>query len=230
MIGKPLPATSFIDPHFLPADCGRSHTYTPAVDSGLINWRAGNRRRDADAVALGVLGVRTGVEPGGAGARGAAGELPLARHGDGAEAAHRALGAIFIFAYQGAEVSISDWVISFLINARGGDPSSVGYISAGFWAGITLGRFCLSGPAQRIGENVFWVPNIVGNAVAMPIVGPLLGPVYPCGNLGGAVAPFITGLLAQAVGTYVLHPIVIALFAVMLLCWYGIPVEMKRTE
>jgi fucose permease len=106
------------------------------------------------------------------------------------------LGAIFIFAYQGAEVSISGWVISFLIQARHGDPSSVGYVSAGFWAGITLGRFLLSGPAQKIGEKVFvyglivgatafqllvWlVPNIVGEAVAVSIVGLLLGPVYPC--------------------------------------------------
>lgn len=180
------------------------------------------------------------------------------------------LGSIFIFAYQGAEVSISGWVISFLINTRDGDPSSVGYVSAGFWAGITLGRFLLSGVAQRIGEKVFvyylilgaaafqilvwWVPNIVGDAVAVAIVGLFLGPIYPCaaavfmrcmtrsealsgmgttsacGSLGGALAPFITGLLAQAVGTWVLHPIVIALFVVMLLCWYGIPNERKRTE
>lgn len=180
------------------------------------------------------------------------------------------LGAIFIFAYQGAEVSISGWVISFLINVRGGDPSSVGYVSSGFWAGITVGRFLLSAPAQRIGEKRFvyglvvgavafqtlvWaVPNIVGNAVAVAIVGLLLGPIYPCaaavfmramshrdalsgmgtisasGSLGGAVAPFLTGMLAQAVGTYVLHPIVIALYVVMLLCWYAIPAEEKRTE
>ncbi|KAF7559648.1 hypothetical protein G7046_g4506 [Stylonectria norvegica] len=180
------------------------------------------------------------------------------------------LGSVFIFAYQGAEVSISGWVISFLINARGGDPSSVGYVSAGFWGGITLGRFLLSGPAARIGEKVFvyglilgalafqilvwWVPNIVGNAVAVSIVGLLLGPVYPCaaavfmrcmsrrealsgmgtisacGSLGGAVAPFVTGMLAQVVGTWVLHPIVIFLFVVMLACWYGIPSKMKRTE
>jgi fucose permease len=180
------------------------------------------------------------------------------------------LGAVFIFAYQGAEVSISGWVISFLIQARHGDPSSVGYVSAGFWAGITLGRFLLSGPAQRIGEKVFvyglimgaiafqllvWlVPNIVGEAVAVSIVGLLLGPVYPCsaavfmrsmtrrealsgmstisafGSLGGAMAPFLTGLLAQAVGTFVLHPIVIALFVVMLGCWYAIPLEDKRSE
>lgn len=63
------------------------------------------------------------------------------------------LGSVFIFAYQGAEVSISGWVISFLINARGGDPSSVGYVTAGFWAGITIGRFVLSIPAQRIARN-----------------------------------------------------------------------------
>jgi fucose permease len=180
------------------------------------------------------------------------------------------LGSIFTFAYQGAEVSISGWVISFLITVRDGDPSSVGYVSAGFWAGITLGRFFLSGPAQRIGEKIFvyglvagalafqvlvWVvPNIIGNAVAVSIVGLMLGPIYPCaaavfmrglppsealsrmgtisacGSLGGAICPFITGLLAQAVGTWVLHPIVITLFVIMLVCWYGVPTKPKRSE
>ncbi|KAK3943346.1 putative mfs efflux protein [Diplogelasinospora grovesii] len=180
------------------------------------------------------------------------------------------LGALFIFAYQGAEVSISGWVISFLIAARNGDPSSVGYVTAGFWAGITLGRFLLSSPAHRIGEKkfVYWVvagaavfellvwlvPNVVGDAVAVAIVGLLLGPVYPCaaavtmrgmskhervtgvgvisafGSSGGAAAPFTTGILAQAVGTFVLHPIAIFLFAVMLGCWYGLPNKPKRTD
>lgn len=180
------------------------------------------------------------------------------------------LGSIFIFAYQGSEVSISGWVISFLIATRHGNPSAVGYVTAGFWGGITLGRFLLSQPAHKIGEKVFvygtvigaavfellaWqVPNIVGDAVAVALVGLLLGPVYPCatvvfskaigrkhqvsslgvigafGSSGGAVAPFATGILAQAVGTFVLHPIAIALFAVMLICWYGLPNTRKRTE
>lgn len=180
------------------------------------------------------------------------------------------LGALFIFAYQGAEVSISGWVISFLIAARHGDPSSVGYATAGFWGGITLGRFLLSTPAHKIGEKRFvyavvvgaaifealvWsVPNIVGDAVALAIVGLLLGPVYPCaaavfmrgmnrseqvsgmgvisafGSSGGAAAPFTTGLLAQVAGTFVLHPIAIALFGVMMCCWYGLPSRPKRTE
>ncbi|EGX95348.1 MFS efflux transporter, putative [Cordyceps militaris CM01] len=169
-----------------------------------------------------------------------------------------------------AEVSISGWVISFLIEARDGTPASVGYVSAGFWGGITLGRFLLVAPAQRIGEKRFvyglvvgalvfellvWlVPNVIGNAVAVAIVGVLLGPVYPCamsaflhgmapkemlsgmgtisafGSMGGAVWPFIVGLVAQAVDTWVLHPIVIFLFLGMLLCWYGIPEPKRRSE
>lgn len=180
------------------------------------------------------------------------------------------LGALFIFAYQGAEVSISGWVISFLIATRNGNPASVGYVTAGFWAGITVGRFLLSHPAHKIGEKVFvygmvvaaaifellvwWVPNVVGDAVAVAIVGLVLGPVYPCatvifsraigrkeqvsslsvisafGSSGGAVAPFTTGILAQVAGTFVMHPIAIGLFVVMLICWYCIPTPRKRTE
>ncbi|KAI0198136.1 major facilitator superfamily transporter [Astrocystis sublimbata] len=180
------------------------------------------------------------------------------------------LGAIFIFAYQGAEVSISGWVISFLIAARGGDPATVGNVTSGFWGGITLGRLALSPLGARVGERrfvygitvgatvfqllVWFVPNIIGEAVSLTVVGLLLGPIYPCaatvltrslsrheqvsglgvtsafGSSGGAVAPFLTGLLAQVVGTFVLHPIVIALFAVMLVCWYLLPPVAKRTE
>lgn len=180
------------------------------------------------------------------------------------------LGSIFIFSYQGAEISISGWVISFLINARGGDPSSVGYVTAGFWAGITLGRLVFPYIALRVGEKnfIYWltvgsavfellvwlIPNLVGEAVALAIVGVLLGPIYPCaanvfmkrmnraealggmgaisafGSMGGAVAPFVTGSLAQAYGTFVLHPISIFLFVVMLVCWYFVPDEPKKNN
>ena len=180
------------------------------------------------------------------------------------------LGALFIFAYQGAEVSISGWVISFLISYRHTAPARVGYVTSGFWGGITLGRFLLSHPCHKVGEKkstfflvggaaafqllVWLVPNVVGEAVAVSIVGLLLGPVYPCatavfsrlipvrlqmsslaaisalGSSGGAVAPFFTGLLAQQVGTWVLHPICIALFAGMVGCWALLPRLGKRGE
>lgn len=180
------------------------------------------------------------------------------------------LASLFIFAYQGAEVSISGWVISFLISYRHSSPEKIGYVTAGFWAGITLGRFVLSHPAHLLGEKkavaflilgatafqllVWLVPNVIGEAVAVSIVGLLLGPVYPCatavfsrllpkrlqmtslatvsalGSSGGAVAPFMTGLIAQKSGTWVLHPICIALFAAMGACWFALPRTGKRRE
>lgn len=180
------------------------------------------------------------------------------------------LGALFIFAYQGAEVSTSGWVVSFLISYRNGDPSRVGYVSAGFWAGITIGRFVLTHPAARLGHKIsvtgmvagavafqlmtWLIPNVIGEAVTVAILGLLLGAVYPCatavftkllprsmhmsslsfisalGSSGGAVSPFFTGILAQKVGTMVLHPICIGLYGVMATSWLLLPKISKRSE
>ena len=180
------------------------------------------------------------------------------------------IGALFIFSYQGAEVSESGWFISFLIDYRSGDPARVGYVTAGFWAGITLGRFTLTHLASRVGEKRFvagltmgavvfqllawFVPNVIGGAVAVSFLGFLLGPAYPCattvfarllpaelqmsaiafvstaGSSGGAVVPFTTGILAQAVGAWVLHPMCVGFFVVMLGCWVALPKVRKRRE
>ncbi|KAI7550408.1 MFS general substrate transporter [Hortaea werneckii] len=180
------------------------------------------------------------------------------------------IGALFIFTYQGAEVAESGWFISYLIDYRNGNPQKVGYVTAGFWAGITVGRFVITHASRKVGEKklVFglgagvlifqlmsWlIPDVIGNAVAVAIVGLLLGPVCPCawslfnhlltpniqttsvgfissaGSSGGAIVPLITGLLAQTEGTYVLHPVCIASFVVMLICWAGMPRVGKRKE
>ncbi|KIX00068.1 uncharacterized protein Z518_10995 [Rhinocladiella mackenziei CBS 650.93] len=180
------------------------------------------------------------------------------------------LGAAFIFFYQGAEVAISGWVISYLIHFRNGDPSQVGNVTAGFWGGITAGRFILTHFAHQMGEKlavillitgaavfqllVWLVPNIIGNAVAESIVGVFLGPVYPCatgvfskllpvniqisslsvvtsmGSSGGALVPFITGILAQKLSTVVLHPVVLISLASMTVTWLLLPRIGKRTE
>lgn len=180
------------------------------------------------------------------------------------------IGALFIFAYQGAEVSESGWFISYLISDRHGDPAHVGYVTSGFWAGITLGRFTLTHLAHRVGEKRFvfctglgviafqvlaWqIPNVIGDAVAVSILGLLLGPLYPCaqtiftrllpaniqttsisfiasaGSSGGALVPFIVGLLAQSAGTFVLHPVCIGAYALMLACWLALPAVRKRSD
>ncbi|KAJ9613215.1 hypothetical protein H2200_003157 [Cladophialophora chaetospira] len=180
------------------------------------------------------------------------------------------LGAMFIFFYQGAEVAISGWVISYLIHYRQGDPSQVGNVTSGFWGGITVGRFFLTHFAHKIGEKiaviglvvgaavfqllVWLVPNIIGNAVAESIVGLFLGPIYPCatavfakllprniqisslsvvtsmGSSGGALVPFITGILAQKLSTVVLHPVVLISFGAMTVAWLLLPRIGKRAE
>ena len=161
-------------------------------------------------------------------------------------------------------------IISFLISYRRGDPKHVGYVTAGFWGGITAGRFFLTPLCHRVGEKrsvyvlgfgaaafqllVWLIPNVIGPSVAVVFVGLLLGPVYPCGQTvfsrllpqniqttsvglissagssGGAVAPFLTGLLAGVSGTWVLHPVCVGLFAVMLSCWFFLPRLEKRDE
>lgn len=179
------------------------------------------------------------------------------------------LAGLLVASYQGAEVSISGWVISFLIDYRGGDPAHVGYVTSGFWGGITLGRFLLVTPAHKIGDRVslialtaatigfqimvWFLPDIIGDAVAVAIIGLLQGPIYPCavgvfarllpsrlqvtslglitgmGSSGGALGPLATGLLAQKLGTVVLNPVCIVLYVTMLASWFGLPVTQKRT-
>ncbi|CAE6452859.1 unnamed protein product [Rhizoctonia solani] len=148
--------------------------------------------------------------------------------------------AFFIWVYVGVEVTIGGWIVTFVIEERGGGPSA-GYVSSGFFAGLMLGRVVLLWVNEKIGERrvvylycilcialelVIWlVPNIIGDAVAVSIVGLLLGrPVYPIalnvtvpivpkriltgsigwiasfGQAGSAVFPFMTGALAQRFG------------------------------
>ncbi|KEP48307.1 MFS general substrate transporter [Rhizoctonia solani 123E] len=103
--------------------------------------------------------------------------------------------AFFIWVYVGVEVTIGGWIVTFVIEERGGGPSA-GYISSGFFAGIMLGRVVLLWVNEKIGERrviylycvlcialelVIWlVPNIIGNAVAVSIVGLLLGEWNQC--------------------------------------------------
>ncbi|KAG5649600.1 hypothetical protein H0H81_002891 [Sphagnurus paluster] len=154
--------------------------------------------------------------------------------------------AFFILVYVGVEVTIGGWIVTFIIEERKGGPSS-GYISAGFFGGLMLGRVALLWVNKKIGERlavflyallaislelVVWlVPSLIGNAVAVSLVGLLLGPMYPIaishagrvlprwiltgaigwiagfGQAGSAVLPFLTGSLAAKFGIKSLQPL-----------------------
>ncbi|KAF7349975.1 MFS domain-containing protein [Mycena venus] len=126
--------------------------------------------------------------------------------------------ALFLFVYVGVEVTIGGWIVSFMIVVRGGGPSA-GYISAGFFGGLTLGRILLLPVNKKIGERhvvyvygliaialelVIWlVPSPVGGAISVSFVGLVLGPMYPIVmNQAGRVFPrwLLTGSIGWIAG------------------------------
>ncbi|KAL5481131.1 hypothetical protein ACEPAI_10072 [Sanghuangporus weigelae] len=122
--------------------------------------------------------------------------------------------AFFIFAYVGVEVALAGWIVTFVIDERGGGSSS-GYLTSGFFGGVTLGRICLLWLNRLVGERrVIWlyiflsigleitiwlVPSLVANAVAVSFIGVFLGPIYPIVmNITGRLMP--PWLMSGAIG------------------------------
>ncbi|KAF9456410.1 major facilitator superfamily domain-containing protein [Collybia nuda] len=177
--------------------------------------------------------------------------------------------AFFILLYVGVEVTIGGWIVTFIINVRGGGPSS-GYISAGFFGGLMAGRVLLLWVNQKIGERralflyailaiglelVVWlVPSLIGGAVAVSLVGVLLGPMYPIainqtarvlprwiltgsigwiagfGQAGSAVLPFLTGIISSKFGIASLQPLLITMMGLLIVVWAFVPKGPRRAE
>ncbi|KAF5327217.1 hypothetical protein D9619_005088 [Psilocybe cf. subviscida] len=154
--------------------------------------------------------------------------------------------ALFVLIYVGVEVTTGGWIVTFIINVRGGGPSA-GYISSGFFGGLMLGRVLLLWVNKKVGERriifvysalaialeltIWLTPSLIENAVAVCIVGVVLGPMYPIamgqamrvlprwmltgsigwiagvGQAGSALLPFLTGTLAQKQGIRSLQPL-----------------------
>ncbi|KAK4617672.1 Bypass of stop codon protein 6 [Fulvia fulva] len=104
-------------------------------------------------------------------------------------------------------------------------------------------------------ELVFWlVPQFYVSTIAAALIGFFLGPLFPAvvvactkllpkhlhvssigfaaafGGSGGAILPYAVGAIAQAKGVGVLQPIVLALMAVILMLWFGLPRMNKKKE
>ncbi len=88
----------------------------------------------------------------------------------------------------------SGWIVEFLIKVRDGNLKEVGYVPAGAYGGICLGRLLLAEPTHRYGERrmlliytiislalqlVFWlVPDMISSIVVFSIMGFFLGPFF----------------------------------------------------
>ncbi|KAI0071065.1 MFS general substrate transporter [Panus rudis PR-1116 ss-1] len=177
--------------------------------------------------------------------------------------------AFFTLVYVGIEVALGGWIVEYIRQERQGGPSS-GYISSGFFGGLAVGRVSLLWLNKAIGEHrvmylyivlsiglelVVWlVPSLIGGAVAVSIVGMLLGPMYPIimnhagrvlspwllagsigwiagfGQAGSAFLPFLTGAIAQSKGIVSLQPLLISMMALLLVLWFFVPTKSRRID
>ncbi|KAL1676951.1 major facilitator superfamily domain-containing protein [Schizophyllum commune] len=164
--------------------------------------------------------------------------------------------SVFVLVYVGVEVTIGGWIVTYVIDERGGGPSS-GYISSGFFAGLMIGRLALLWVNAKFFslELVVWlVPSLIGGGVAVALVGVILGPCYPIamnqaarilpawlitpsigwiagfGQAGSAVLPLITGALAQSTSIKSLQPFLVSMMGCMMVLWAMVPRKATRMD
>ncbi|KAI0261662.1 major facilitator superfamily domain-containing protein [Gloeopeniophorella convolvens] len=174
--------------------------------------------------------------------------------------------ALWALLYVGVEVMLGGWMVSFIISERHGGPNA-GYITSGFFG---VGRVLLLGPNRKIGGHramfvyavvcivllatVWALPSLVENAIAVCLIGVLMGPMFPIlvnyatsvlprrllaggvgliaavGQTGSAAVPFITGLLASRFGISSMPPMVVAIMGGMTVVWAFIPPAHRRID
>lgn len=104
--------------------------------------------------------------------------------------------AFGLFLYVGSEVSLGGWISTFMIQIRDGDPEKMGYVTTGFWTGITVGRVVLGFVTGYLKHEelmatiylssailfvlLFWlVPSFLLSAISAGVIGFFLGPLFP---------------------------------------------------
>ena len=134
----------------------------------------------------------------------------------------------------GVGITAGGWIVEYLVSARNGKLPDVGYVPAGLWGGIFLGRVLLTEPTHRFGERrmtmgyctiilalqlIFWlVPNIVSSAVAISFLGFFFGPMFATG-MSIATKLFPKRIQPTALGNF---PYYLRWLRVVADCWQGL--------
>jgi fucose permease len=104
--------------------------------------------------------------------------------------------SLLLYSYQGTEMSLSDWVVTYMIRVRNGDPRYMGLISSCLWTGLTAGRIGLGFVTGRfknhkrvitiyllcaiVSHLIFWASSdLIMSAVSILFVGFFTGPMFP---------------------------------------------------
>ncbi|SGZ48170.1 CIC11C00000005146 [Sungouiella intermedia] len=170
----------------------------------------------------------------------------------------------FVLFYQGSEVSVGAWVVTYIRDYRGNHDTSVGYVASGYWFGLTFGRLVMTPTCHhylgaRVGNSLLiclslilvgmtWaIPSTLGEGICVSLAGICIGPIYPLmitvvsgvvprkiqvvslvfasafGYSGGALFPFLIGLISQFKGAFVMLPAFLAMFTATLVIWLCLP-------
>ncbi|KAI7872560.1 major facilitator superfamily domain-containing protein [Spinellus fusiger] len=114
--------------------------------------------------------------------------------------------ALYILIYVGVEIVLGGWGYTFLTEGRHGDKAIMGNVTAGYWAGLAIGRLLLGYLAGRCGEKrtvsaltlasvlaviVFGLSeSVVVDSIALVTLGFLIGPMFPTSiSLASQVLP-----------------------------------------
>lgn len=125
---------------------------------------------------------------------------------------------IFALLYCGCETTTQGFMVSYLLGIRNANPKTVGYVTSGFWGGITIGRFAwghytpkftykqrkfviqgciLIGLAMQL--QIWFVNSNAQNAFATSVIGVVYGPVFPaCLSLANDILPSEVRLVSMA--------------------------------
>jgi fucose permease len=174
------------------------------------------------------------------------------------------LASLFVLFYQGSEVSLGGWIVTFLRDYRLHKSPSVGYVASGYWFGLTLGRLLLTRNLYKylnarrgttvvvcgsiVAVSLAWgLNNLVATGVFVSLAGVCIGPIYSLmllhvsrlfprkilvvsltittafGSSGGALFPFLIGLISQYVGAMTVMPAFIIMFSIMFTFWICMP-------
>ncbi|KAF8203265.1 MFS general substrate transporter [Pholiota molesta] len=136
--------------------------------------------------------------------------------------------SFFVLLYCASETTTQGFMVTYLLSVRHANPETVGYVTSGFWGGISIGR-CLWGYAtphltfaQRkylihinmyagilifrdpciaivLHLTIWLVKSTVENAVATSLIGLLYGPIFPgCLSMATEVLPAEVHMVAMA--------------------------------
>ena len=133
-----------------------------------------------------------------------------------------ALGLIVFAIYTGVEVSAGEWSFSFLTEGRSFGIESAGYLVAGYWGALTVGRLAMGFVGHRLthgqlligsiagalaGGLLLWLaPHGVASAAGLLVLGLFLAPIFPvlilmtAHTLGEDAAPAAVGYQIAAAG------------------------------